>query len=185
MSPTRCRCVQFRYRGLTLIELVVALVLASVMMAAVVRVVAVIARQTANQKAQQTQGMASGRLMQQLQSELINARGLLVSTAEVQLDGFFGPHQTPDLIRYEVIYLGDRTCLVRRRGAEAQLCWVGFGGFVFQSWETTEGAEQAAATRSGLPVSLSRLPRPPASFVFGWRDADGKVLQQEVIRHHE
>jgi type II secretory pathway pseudopilin PulG len=170
---------------LTLIELVLALALASVMMAAVVRVVAVIARQTANQKAQQTQGVASGRLMHQLQSELVNARGLLVSTTEVQLEGFFGPRQIPDLIRYEVINVGDHTCLVRRRGADTRLCWVGFGGFVFQSWETSEGAEQAAATKSGLPVSLSRLPRPPASFVFGWRDADGKVLQQEVIRHHE
>ena len=185
MSPRQCNLSRSRRCGLTLIELVVAMVLASILMAAVVRIVAVVSRQTAHQKAQQAQGLASGHLMQRMQQELVNARGMVVSATGMQLEGFFGPEQIPDLIRYEVVNVGDRSCLVRRRGTDAQLCWVGFGGFVFQPWETSEGGESTAAVKSGLPGSLSQLPRPPARFLFGWRDSDSTVLQQEVICHHE
>ncbi|MCA9140010.1 MAG: prepilin-type N-terminal cleavage/methylation domain-containing protein [Planctomycetales bacterium] len=162
----------------TLIEMVVALVLASLMMVGLLRIVTLVSIESNQLRGEQTDYVAAGMLADRLRMDLMNARGIVADFDSIRLSGYVGPQNTPGTIRYGQSIVGNRRVLVRDSGDQREVCWVGFGGFDFESYEQI-------TAETPQPEMTGGLPPVPARFRIGVMNSDGRLLFSEVIQHHE
>lgn len=166
-----------RCRGFTLIEMVVALVLAALMMVGLLRVVTWVSINTNQMQSEQTDFVSAATLADRLRHDLTNARGILADAGSLRLTGFVGPQHVSGAIQYERAIIRNRQVLIRRTAKRSELCWVGFGGFVFEPYDDVDTSETPPKTGGGLPPM-------PGRFRISALDTNGQVLLSEVIVHH-
>ncbi|MCS7465530.1 type II secretion system GspH family protein [Stieleria sp. ICT_E10.1] len=161
----------------TLIEMIVALVLASLMMVGLLGIVASVSTQSNQLRREQIDHVAAGILADRLRNDLINARGIAAGTDTLILSGYVSPQQLPGMIRYTQATIGSRRLLIRRAGGQRDVCWIDFGAFDFETYDEFD-AETPVPEMSGGLVPM------PSRFRIAARDAQGRVLFNEVIDHH-
>lgn len=164
-------------KAFTLIEMVVALVLASLMMAGLLRIVTLVSIQSNQLRGEQTDHVAAGMLADRLRTDLINARGVVANAGSIRLAGYVGPQNLPGTILYEQSVVANRRVLVRHAGDQHEVCWIGFGGFVFEPYSEMD-------PETPLPEMTGGLPPMPARFRIGVLNSDSRPLFNEVIQHH-
>ena len=161
----------------TLIEMIVALVLASLMMVGLLGIVASVSTQSTQLRREQFDDIAAGILADRLRNDLINARGIAAGTDTLTLSGYVSPQQVPGMIRYTQATIGTRRLLIRRAGGQRDVCWIDFGAFEFETYDEFDAETPVPDMTGGL------LPM-PSRFRIAGRDAQGRVLFDEVIDHH-
>ncbi|MDV6033894.1 MAG: type II secretion system protein [Phycisphaera sp. RhM] len=161
----------------TLIEMIVALVLASLMMVGLLGIVASVSTQSTQLRREQFDHVAAGTLADRLRNDLINARGIAAATDTLILSGYVSPQQVPGMIRYTQATIGTRRLLIRRAGGQRDVCWIDFGAFEFETYDEFDAETPVPDMTGGL------LPM-PSRFRIAGRDAQGRILFDEVIDHH-
>lgn len=164
--------------ALTLIELIVALVLASLLTTALLQIVGTVVRETEQMRGERIDDVSAGILADRLRTDLINARGMLFDSQSLQLAGFVGEQQLPGSIRYRQRRIANQSVLIRETSGGAEVCWVGFGGFVIRPEDEIDAETETSDVAAGLPP-MPRLLR------VGVFDAAGRSIISEVITHHE
>ena len=164
-------------RGFTLIEMIVALVLASIMMVGLLRIVTIVSLESNQLRGEQTDYVAAGFLADRLREDLINARGIVAGAGSIILSGYVTPQKVAGMIRYEQATIGRERVLVRRSENQSEVCWIGFGRFVFESYEEID-------SETPVPEATGGLPAMPSRFRISILDDAGRVLLSEVIVHH-
>lgn len=163
--------------GFTLIEMVVALVLASLMMVGLLQIVSLVSRETNQLRGEQTDYLAIGTLSDRMRADLVNARGMTAGPGAIALAGFVGTENLAGIVRYERSIIDGQPVLLRRSDSGSEICWIGFGGFVYETDEAIDADTPVAELSGGLPPIPSR-------FRIGVLDGDGRILIDEVIHHH-
>ncbi|WP_197455677.1 type II secretion system protein [Stieleria neptunia] len=161
----------------TLIEMIVALVLAALMMVGLLGIVASVSTQSTQLHREQFDYVAAGLLADRLRNDLINARGIAAGADTLILSGYVSPQQVPGTVRYERAMIGSRRLLIRHIGRQRDVCWVDFGAFEFETYDEFDAEAPIPDMTGGL------LPM-PSRFRIAGRDAQGRVLFDEVIDHH-
>ena len=165
------------HRGFTLIEMIVALVLASIMMVGLLRIVSVVSLESNQLRGEQTDYVAAGFLADRLREDLINARGIVASAGSMTLSGYMTAQRIEGMVRYEQTTVGQASVLVRRSGDRSEVCWIGFGRFVYESYDELDN-------ETPVPESTGGLPAMPSRFRIAVLDVAGRVLLNEVVVHH-
>nr|WP_236649847.1 hypothetical protein [Rhodopirellula sp. SM50] len=157
--------------------MIVALVLASLMMVGLLGIVASVSTQSTQLRREQIDHVAAGILADRLRNDLINARGIAAGTDTLILSGYVSPQQVPGMVRYTQATIGTRRLLIRRAGGRRDVCWVDFGAFDFETYDEFDVETPVPDMTGGLlPI--------PSRFRIAARDAQGRVLFNEVIDHH-
>ncbi len=165
------------HRGFTLIEMIIALVLASIMMVGLLRIMSIVSLESNQLRGEQTDYVAAGFLADRLREDLINARGIVADAGSITLSGFMTPQRVEGVVRYEQARVGPASVLVRRFNDQSEVCWIGFGRFVFESYEEIN-------SETPVPDGSGGLPAAPSRFRIAAFDSAGRVLFSEVIVHH-
>lgn len=169
MTPTR--------NAFTLIELVIALLLAALLTAALLRIVTNLSAETRQLRRERIDRLAAGLLADRLRRDLINARGMSLSTQSLLLSGFVSPDLVPGNVSYERRLVGQTPVLVRRLKDQTEICWIGVGTLSVIGDEDVDG-ETPSADASGS------LPPMPSQLRVSMTDVQGHVLIDEVVIHH-
>lgn len=161
----------------TLIEMVVALVLASIMTVGLLRIVNVISRETMQLRSEQTDYVAAGFIADRMRDDFVNARGINAGPNSIALAGFVTGPNVLGRVQYETVKTGQRSLLIRRSESGTEVMWVGFGTFLFQSFDEINADDP-------VPEGTGGLPPLPTRFAISALSEDGRVLFREVIHHH-